>query len=267
MNTHLHLKSMRALAVLLVVAGCDDTPPSDEGDGPPLLEIVPEPAGATCAHGGHRVSSGLDANRNGVLDDDEVAETIYACHGAPGEPGLLSLVRVTRIAAGEHCESGGIRIEIGLDANRNGVLDDDEVDEGATRYLCDLVPAPCSERHDLAIAGDYVDRDGTGHWLRQTSTATTYAIVPGGPPDLDDPPELFEIARACGDMDRLVLRAADGAIHRLDYRAGQEGTLAICRRSAADAQAAIDATFASFDDLETGCDGEPIVELTLGGAR
>ncbi len=48
-----------------------------------LVAIVNEPAGANCAYGGIKVTSGLDTNANGTLDPSEVSTTKYVCNG-PG---------------------------------------------------------------------------------------------------------------------------------------------------------------------------------------
>lgn len=58
-----------------------------------LLDLLAEPAGANCLYGGTRVQTGLDGNRNGLLDVGEVTSTSYVCHGPPG-PGV-SWVDVT----------------------------------------------------------------------------------------------------------------------------------------------------------------------------
>ena len=48
-------------------------------DGPPLLtRTVPFPPDGECSAGGERVEGGLDDNRNGVLDDDEVDSILVA---------------------------------------------------------------------------------------------------------------------------------------------------------------------------------------------
>ncbi len=52
-----------------------------------LVSIVPEPAGTFCTYGGNKVSSGVDANANGILDAAEVTTTTYVCNGAPGATG------------------------------------------------------------------------------------------------------------------------------------------------------------------------------------
>ena len=43
--------------------------------------------------------------------------------GGEGEVGLNSLINTSDEPAGVNCENGGIKIEVGLDANSNGALD------------------------------------------------------------------------------------------------------------------------------------------------
>ncbi|MBI5450965.1 MAG: hypothetical protein HY940_06365 [Gammaproteobacteria bacterium] len=54
-----------------------------------LVSIVPEPVDSFyCKYGGNKVSSGLDSNANGALDDpEEVMASYYVCNGAPGAAG------------------------------------------------------------------------------------------------------------------------------------------------------------------------------------
>ena len=57
--------------------------------------------------------------------------------GAIGETGLdgsNSLVNIGNEPAGENCENGGIKVEVGIDNNANGVLDSNEV--VSTSYVC-----------------------------------------------------------------------------------------------------------------------------------
>jgi hypothetical protein len=127
-----------------------------------LVDMRTEPTGERCAEGGFAIRSGLDANGNGALEDPEVVQTVYVCHGASGtsctvadngdgmktiscadgtsvivsdgEDGLNSLVRLDDEPAGLYCANGGVAIKTGLDTNRDGVLEDDEVTQ--TRYVC-----------------------------------------------------------------------------------------------------------------------------------
>ncbi|WAC73808.1 hypothetical protein OU995_03460 [Roseateles sp. SL47] len=50
-----------------------------------LVLLTTEAAGANCTYGGQRVQSGLDTNRNGVLDSGEVTTTTYLCSAAPAD--------------------------------------------------------------------------------------------------------------------------------------------------------------------------------------
>jgi len=46
-----------------------------------LVEIAIESVGENCANGGYLIQSGIDINRNGTLDGNEVQSTSYLCHG------------------------------------------------------------------------------------------------------------------------------------------------------------------------------------------
>ena len=52
-----------------------------------LLVNAPESAGANCAFGGNKVTSGLDSNANSSLDLNEITATSYVCNGQPGPVG------------------------------------------------------------------------------------------------------------------------------------------------------------------------------------
>ena len=57
------------------------------GSPPYLVTTAQEAAGPNCAAGGVEVSTGPDANENGLLDADEVVSTDYVCGGADGADG------------------------------------------------------------------------------------------------------------------------------------------------------------------------------------
>ncbi len=52
-----------------------------------LVSIVSVVSPTTCAYGGSMVTSGIDANRNNILDPTEVTTTTYVCNGEPGSIG------------------------------------------------------------------------------------------------------------------------------------------------------------------------------------
>ena len=97
-----------------------------------------EPAGNNCANGGIKIEVGIDTNGNGELDTNEVdnSQTKYVCKGNDGENGKDALAKVSEEPKGsEHCpKSAGIKIEIGIDINGNGELDENEVVD--TQYVC-----------------------------------------------------------------------------------------------------------------------------------
>jgi hypothetical protein len=115
-----------------------------------------EPAGANCASGGVKLEFGPDVNGNGLLDAAEIvpALTQYVCNGASGAVGavgpqgiqgvagtngtngLNALVKTTVEPAGANCVAGGTKVETGLDANNNGVLDLAEINTAQTTYVC-----------------------------------------------------------------------------------------------------------------------------------
>jgi hypothetical protein len=57
--------------------------------------------------------------------------------GTNGTNGLNALINTTTEPAGANCANGGTKIETGLDANENGVLDGGEVNASQTKYVCD----------------------------------------------------------------------------------------------------------------------------------
>lgn len=117
--------------------GQDGATGSNGSDGQTTL-IATDPApSSACPKGGLAVKSGLDTDRDGKLDDDEVLDTDYVCNGDKGDsgdPGLTALVEQSSEPPGSHCASGGTRIDVGLDDDRDSVLDADEV--SSTSYVC-----------------------------------------------------------------------------------------------------------------------------------
>lgn len=103
-----------------------------------LVDIQDEPAGDNCAAGGQRIQVGVDADRNGTLDEGEIESTTYVCNGAAAAE---VLVVVTQLAPGGECQAGGERVDIGQDDGEgtgtagNGVLEDDEIDESVVLCL------------------------------------------------------------------------------------------------------------------------------------
>ncbi len=142
-----------------------------------LVRLEAEMAGARCPHGGIAVLTGLDANSNQTLDDEEIiaAQTKYVCNGAPGtagtegqvgpqgdagQTGLNALSTVTAEPAGTNCRYGGVRVDVGLDTDGNGTLESAEVT--GTRYVCDRASTDAIYFGDIVIreAADLALLDG-----------------------------------------------------------------------------------------------------------
>jgi hypothetical protein len=124
-------RSLVLAAVVVLAAACGDSvvAPADPGDV--VSRVVDEPAGANCAEGGTAVQSGLDADGDGALDDDEVETTVYVCR--------RDRVRLVAEPPGEHCAAGGTAVWVGDDADADDVLEESEVRDVA--YLCDAAHA------------------------------------------------------------------------------------------------------------------------------
>jgi hypothetical protein len=150
------MDGLRAAAVLVIsstalgLGGCTaGTPDSTPGS----TTAASETAGATATTG----SQGADgatgpAGERGApgasgMDGSDGAQGLPGAKGATGGPGptgahgasgLSSLVNVTNLPVGDvHCPGGGVKIETGIDTDRDGTLQPSEVDQ--TTYSCEPV--------------------------------------------------------------------------------------------------------------------------------
>jgi hypothetical protein len=98
--------------------------------GPQGIQGVAGPTGATGPQG----SIGLTgpAGATGTQGPQGVAGT----NGTNGTNGQNSLVKTTTESSGVNCTTGGVKIEYGLDANGNGILDAGEINATLTKYVC-----------------------------------------------------------------------------------------------------------------------------------
>ena len=84
--------------------------------------------------------------------------------GLTGPIGLSALIKTTVEPAGANCTNGGTKLETGIDANGNGILDAGEVNASQTQYVCNGV-------------GNTGGISNHGSW---TSSTSNYFIVPAG---------------------------------------------------------------------------------------
>jgi len=99
--------------------------------------------------------------------------------GPPGEDGLTSLMVTSPEPEGTNCAAGGVRVDSGLDADRNGSLDSGEVDN--TLYICDGERGPQGETGLTGPAGPQGETGPTGPTGPQGETGATGPIGPQGP--------------------------------------------------------------------------------------
>lgn len=166
-----------ALPVAVLLAGCSDdgSNGADGTDGSTALVYVSSVgASDACAWGGSRVFAGIDANNNGILEAGEIQTTTNVCNGAPGSNGsnggngLTARVNLLEEPAGANCPAGGTRIESGLDANSNGLLDAGEVQ--GTAYACNAG----GEATPDSVLLSYVSRYSSGAYLVSAAEIVAY---------------------------------------------------------------------------------------------
>ncbi|PWJ44375.1 LamG domain-containing protein [Sediminitomix flava] len=117
---------------LISLVSCEGEIGLTEGNS--LFNIVNEPIGENCSAGGQKIDIGIDLNKNGTLDYEEIESTQYICNGENGTDGQSSLIKLTEEKAGNNCFYGGYKIETGIDLNKNDILDEEEVEY--TQYIC-----------------------------------------------------------------------------------------------------------------------------------
>ena len=138
----LRLVSILLVTTALVMVGCGDTQEEQlnkvAGGSATLVTILPVSPGAQCAGGGVQVDTGIDDNRDGVLDASEVESSEVTCNGTNGASSNFKVV-VTPLSVGDaNCPFGGQRVDSGLDANGNRALETNEIT--ATAFDCDPEP-------------------------------------------------------------------------------------------------------------------------------
>ena len=104
---------------------------------------------STCPDGGILVETGIDDNKNGILDDNEVDNSEKVCNGTAGKKALVTM---SDEPIGANCPYRGIRIDSGIDSNSNNVLDASEIT--GTRYVCNLIDGSLGWQNATAIETD-----------------------------------------------------------------------------------------------------------------
>jgi hypothetical protein len=113
-------------------AGSTNTPGPTGPQGPQGIQGVAGPAGPTGATGATGAT------------------------GPAGANGLSSLIKTTTEPAGANCASGGVKVETGIDANSNGVLDAAEIQTAQTKYVCNGTSGGYTAGSGVTIVGNTI---------------------------------------------------------------------------------------------------------------
>ncbi len=165
-----------SLAGVLVGCGDDAASTPSRGEGRAVSRVEPAST-AECPKGGSVVSSGVDDDGDGALDDAEIEGRQVVCQdgvpnepgtpGTPGTPGEAALLsRTSPVPPGEACALGGAAVVAGRDDDGDGELDEAEIE--TTRYVCHAATLtrmraePPGERCAGGGIAFLVGRDGDG---------------------------------------------------------------------------------------------------------
>ncbi|HCZ35125.1 MAG TPA: hypothetical protein DHV26_04285 [Cytophagales bacterium] len=178
------LFSQSCIVALLGLVGCTENEPGPEGLMS-LFKITQEPIGTNCRSGGFKIETGIDKNRNQLLDADEIQNSVFICNGAngsngsdgdDGEDGFVSLIKVTPEPVGPNCSTAGNRVDTGIDDNRNGELDAIEIDN--TFYICNGLNINYG-KHTLVLSGTLTNEEAAEIIARDLGTATQEVKIAG----------------------------------------------------------------------------------------
>ncbi|WP_375756491.1 hypothetical protein [Corallococcus exercitus] len=123
-----------------------------------LLRVRPVAPGARCPQGGQLSHAGHDANANGLLEDAEISQEVYACdESAPVLARVRALPAFTAPCDGD--DGGGAVLEAGLDLDGDSALTTSEIE--ATDHVCNLDAADLKLRQQAEPAGPNCSRGGT----------------------------------------------------------------------------------------------------------
>lgn len=124
------------LSAILVACDSNGTDEEDinnlDGLGNQLVQVR-EATAEECDNGGRVIVVGVDTNDDDALSGEEILSEDVICNGADA---ALPLIETVTLPFGDdNCPFGGVRIDVGVDANGNTQLDPEEIVEQS--YLCD----------------------------------------------------------------------------------------------------------------------------------
>ena len=193
-----HHRNLAFLLSCVAAAACAPGGSKDAGPdvaprGLALARSVVHPLSDECPAGGVDIETGVDKNTDGDLAADEVQRVVTVCNGQDGKSAVFA-VEVDEST--ESCPAGGLLISMGLDADGDEVLDEDEVvrterlchGAAGTDGLTSLVRLSEVEAGETCPAGGVslvtgvdIDGDGTLAENEEQFSATVCHGTPGEP--------------------------------------------------------------------------------------
>ncbi|MBU1237429.1 MAG: hypothetical protein KJ634_14525 [Gammaproteobacteria bacterium] len=148
-----------------------------------LVSIVPEVAGVYCTYGGSKVSSGIDTDRNNVLDTTEVTASNYVCNGAPG-PGVTWVdVTGTSVQAASntgymaHNDTAQVAITLPAAPTYGDIIQISGVGAGGWKVVQNTGQSIVTQNVIGNIGGLWIARDSDRQWQSVATSADGVKLV------------------------------------------------------------------------------------------
>jgi hypothetical protein len=94
---------------------------------------------------------------DGTKQTTAIVQGPVGLQGAPGTNSLNSLILLVAEVSGANCTNGGVKIQTGLDLNRDGALNTNEVTQ--TKYICN--GSATVTYSNATLSGNWIARVGT----------------------------------------------------------------------------------------------------------
>jgi hypothetical protein len=137
------------------------------------IQGVAGPTGATGAQGpigltGQQGAQGIQGPTGATgLTGPQGPQGVAGTNGTNGNNGMNgqnTLVKTTIESAGANCSTGGVKIEYGLDANNNGILDAGEVNATLTKYVCNGATGATGAQGPAGLLTSGTNAGNTPYW-------------------------------------------------------------------------------------------------------
>jgi hypothetical protein len=97
------------------------------------------------------------------LQGDTGPQGIAGTNGSNGTNGLdgkNTIVKTSTETASANCTTGGVKLEYGIDVNSNNILEDEEINQALTKYVCNGDIGLTGPQGIQGLAGTYKAGNG-----------------------------------------------------------------------------------------------------------